>query len=363
MSLPVHQPTSPPGTHANALADSLVVPQSDVRTIRKNWRPFLLSLLTHVGLMVALLLFGFWRAGVPGDPAGQLRPVGIVLTAQQDSDEVEYFDQELPSELQDQPQESEASPAAAAAPPALSPLAPPTDLKLPGLVGEAEFDASQMANVAKPSTGVEPYELSDSELALIRADRQLLKSRKPRGDATTIQVFGSGGLTGRSFVFVLDRSKSMGAGGLDVIDAARRELAVAIGQLESNHAFQVIGYNNKTVTLSVRALLDANEENKGLVAGYIGDLAAFGATNHYHGLMAAASFRPDIVVLLTDGGSPELNSGELQDIMRVAPDKCQFHCLQFGAGALQQPSRFMTSLADQTGGSYRYIDVRTWEKN
>ena len=79
---------------------------------------------------------------------------------------------------------------------------------------------------------------------MIADDQRRIKAQQPVGNPASISVFGSGQLNGRRFVFVIDRSQSMGAGGLGVLDRARTELANAINQLESNHSFQIVAYHD-----------------------------------------------------------------------------------------------------------------------
>jgi len=123
-----------------------------------------------------------------------------------------------------------------------------------------------------------------------------------------------------------------------------------------------VGYHERTVTMSSRNLLDATKANQQQVAGYIGSLAAFGGTEHENGLVAALTFQPDVVVLMTDGGYPELNAGQLRLIERMAGKKTEIHCIQFGIGPLQTTQNFMMKLASQNNGSFRYIDVNHWKQ-
>ncbi len=203
-------------------------------------------------------------------------------------------------------------------------------------------------------------EFTAAELSQIAAERQRLEGLLPRGEPATIRVFGSGGLVGRKFVFLIDRSKSMGDEGLGVIERANAELQTALSQLTSDHEFQVIAYHHETTMIDHRALLPATTENRQKVSEFIQNLAAFGGTEHESGLIAALALKPDIVVVLTDGGLPEMNSGQLATIRRMANKNTQVHCLHFGNGPAPS-STFMTTLAQENRGTYKYIDVSTWK--
>jgi hypothetical protein len=218
-----------------------------------------------------------------------------------------------------------------------------------------------MAGNTTSSSDNTPYELSDDDLKLIQSDQKLIKDRRPKGSPTTISVFGSGDLTGRQFVFLIDRSKSMGEQGLGVLEQARIELTSAINALSDNHSFQIVVYHNSTGTLGKRKLLPATKQNKARVTEYLQNVMAFGGTNHERGLYSAMAYDPDIIVMMTDGGSPDLNDGQIDVIRRSASDT-QIHTLQFGLGDASAANHFLKRLANKTGGTYRYIDVRSWRK-
>jgi hypothetical protein len=203
-------------------------------------------------------------------------------------------------------------------------------------------------------------ELTAEELKEIAAERLRLESLMPRGDPATIHLFGSGGMTGRKFVFVIDRSKSMGNEGLGVLDRAQSELQRALSRLTADHQFQIVAYHHQTSTLEPRALQSASAENRQKVAEFIQTLAAFGGTEHESGLIAGLAFKPDIVVLITDGGLPEMNAAQLATIRRMAGKTTQIHCLQFGNGPGPSDS-FMMTLAAENQGTYKYIDVSKWD--
>ena len=323
-----------------------------------------MSLITHLLLATFLIILGY-SSGTQGSSDKVIR-AGIVLTNLKQDKETEYLSPEdLPEDVEAKPASNPNAAESADTPPPLAAAAQSIDR--PEFTGAeavktTELDANQMADVPNKGKLDSQYELSEEDLELIRADQRLLKSRAPIGDPVTLSIFGSEGLNGRSFAFVIDRSKSMGAGGLDVIRASRKELSAAINKLESHHLFQIIGYHERTTVVSkTRKMLKATDENKNAVPGFIDSLGAYGATNHENGLVAAIAFKPDVIVLMTDGGYPELNESELKLMNRFASG-CQIHCIQFGIGPMQQSINFMTKLAEQNNGSFRYVDVRELRK-
>ncbi len=319
-----------------------------------------MSLILHVSLL--LILFFMFR---PSDVAGrgeELRQASVVLVKQDSNQETEYLEET------DVPESN--SPAAESQPVATLADSAPPELKLPeledvlGPITAADtptVSANQLAVPTKRNHSSE-FELTEEDLEMIRREQRLVQSRKPVGQPATLNVFGSGDMTGRTFVFVLDRSQSMGTGGLGVLSRARKELKIAVSQLADHHSFQVVGYNDRTITISRRALLNANHANKQLVPEFIGNMVAFGPTKHEQGLIGALAFRPDAIVLMTDGGAPGLNETVLKRIRLMARGKTQIHCVQFGIGPNQNKDNFMLKLAEQNNGSFNYINVNNWSK-
>ena len=149
---------------------------------------------------------------------------------------------------------------------------------------------------------------------------------------------------------------------LGVLKRAVKELSTAINQLEDYHQFQIVAYNDRTITMSRREMLPASEFNKKQAPEFINGLIAFGGTSHDYGLYAALAFHPDVVVLMTDAGFPELNGGHLNEMKIMSRGKVQIHTIQFGSGPFQVDDNFMKQLALQSQGSFRYIDVNQWYK-
>ncbi len=332
--------------------------------IRKSARPALLSIATH-GVLVIVLIFLARPSGnlAKGEPH---RTVSVVI-ADASELETEYLTENDVPDDPDEASEQEAAPDAAASPAPQLPEPSQAETKTnPTPLPSPQTDASQFTERFQPTGATSEYKLTKEDLDMIAADQRLLKSRQPVGDPTSISVFGTGKLTGRTFVFVLDRSQSMGGSGLGVLFRAEKEITNAVAKLEKHHLFQIAAYHDRSTTLSRRQLLKATPENKQKVAGFIARLAAFGATEHENGLTTALTFRPDVIVLLTDGGYPTLNASQLKTAQLMAGNRngkkrTEIHCVQFGFGANQQPRNFMVELAKQNHGTYRYVDVTEWD--
>ena len=305
-------------------------------------------------LLLAILLFSFFRSPQPDEP---VRRGSIVLTSIDENQDQDFLTEEDMEDVMEEATVAAAAPATDAAPSIDIP-------EIDSLPGPPPVDpspnATEIANESNVDQPTLQFELSEAELAEIAKEQRRLKSRQPKGDPISINVFDGTKMTGRRFVFIIDRSQSMGSDGLGVLHRAQEELTNAISQLQPNHEFQIVAYHSRTVTISERRMLTASENNKALVKPFLQRLAAFGATEHSYGINAALAFRPDTVVLLTDGGYPGLTSSEFSQIKKSARN-AEFHCIQFGLGPLQKSLNFMTQLATQCDGTFRYIDVRNWK--
>lgn len=325
------------------------------RSIVPAW---LLSIGVHVTLLICL---SFLAAGA-GDSISTdeaVRAVGIVLTRKSDRVEHEYFT-ELSQEAPDPDSLAAASADTRSAQPSI-PATAPESMVLPefALPTTSDIPLAGVTSVDTPklTVGNSRPKLPGIDESAIIADEQARMRAAARGPTTKLSVFGSKEATGGSFVFLIDRSQSMGIGGLGVLQDAEDELIRVLKGLDAKHRFQVVVYHDKSVYLERRELLPATDENKALVSGFLSSKAAFGATGHELALMSALSLEPDVIFLLTDGGEPALNAQEIRAITKLARPRTSIHCIQFGTGPLQDSNNFLARLAAATGGEYGYVDV------
>lgn len=331
----------------------------------RPWQAAGLSCAIHTLLL--LLLAWLVSHAPPGQKLEETpRRVTLVLAETDDESQAETTYLEQPSA----PSPSESAPPGGPLP--SEPL-PSEPLALPPAAAVKEDQARETPPLPAPgpaaliesatamTTGVRgeqpSNELSAETLAAIAEEQRELANRPKPGPIATTSIFGSAPLKGRKFVFVLDRSKSMGAGGLDVLSSAQVELFQALAPLSPENQFQIVAYHQQTVTLKERKLLPASEENKSEVNAFIQRLVPFGSTDHEAGLYMALELEPDVIILLTDGDTPELNDGQIQALVRVTKGRAAIHCIQFGLAASEPPGSFMRKLAAKTGGTYRYLDV------
>lgn len=324
-------------------------------------RPATLSFVLHLGLLLlaAWLIRAKPPSGLGGEP---LRRTAIVLATQPAAERTEYVSESDETTSQPVPDPAPAQPIPELPPELTEPAATSSAQSAAPSAELQQFDAGAMAQAATGVSGDFEAAFSAADLeAIAREQRELSGRGQPPPPATTA-IFGSGPLTGTRFVFLLDRSRSMGSGGLGVIGRARAELEQALGALGEQHLFQIVAYHQSTVMVDRRDMLPVTKENRRLAGNFIDHLAAFGATEHRTGLLSSLALMPDVLVLLSDGGFPTLNDGQIGEIMKENRSGATIHCVEFGTSDVPPANSFMERLALRSGGTYRYVDVKLWRK-
>jgi hypothetical protein len=144
--------------------------------------------------------------------------------------------------------------------------------------------------------------------------------------ASTISFFQISS-RGRTVVYVIDRSASMGLnGGLAL---AKRELRISIERLPPSTRFQLIAYNRFTEPVRIGgqiSLLSADWENKSRVLRTIEDLRAEGGTDHLAALKRALIYQPEDIFFFTD--ADDLTDAQIQIVTNLNRGRTAIHCLE-----------------------------------
>jgi hypothetical protein len=181
---------------------------------------------------------------------------------------------------------------------------------------------------------------------------------KEGGKAQT-RFFGLVG-EGYKFVYVFDRSGSMGGSSRAALRDVKAELAASLKTLDTVHQFQIIFYNERPVLFTPAAALGrlafATEENKDRVLKFIDSVPADGGTDHEAALKFAIRFRPDVIFFLTDGDDPRLTPRQLEKVRDQAAG-ITIHVIRFGDGPQPAGDNFLADLAHQNGGQFVYVDI------
>src|SRR5207253_7177085 len=101
-----------------------------------------------------------------------------------------------------------------------------------------------------------------------------------------------------------------------------------------------VAYNQAVAYLTDRELIAATADNKRKLLNFIANLAAYGQTEHSRGLLAALRLKPEVIFLLTDGGDPPLDPGQLRLIREEAAPRTSIHCVHFGRGPQRESKNF-----------------------
>lgn len=243
------------------------------------------------------------------------------------------------------------SPAAADTPPLESPL--------PGPAAVASSADAMLRDVSELAT-----DRASSQRGLPDAS-ELIESRAPSGAVggkATTGVFGVEG-TGTRFVYVFDRSASMGDLGGRPMRAAQQQLLASLAQLGRTHQFQIVFYNEAPQVFNPNApqpprLLFADAQMQRLAERFVRGMIAAGGTQHWDALRLALDMRPDVIFLLTDGTENPITPGQLAQIRRQNQRQgTQIQTIEFGSGPQASSYNFLVQLAEQNHGQYAYVDV------
>lgn len=335
------------------MADKLSTADPSPAAIRRLAVPsWLMSVLLHGAILTTLIV------SFPALPRGVLtergREVGLVLRQDGPEGEEHYLGEE--SSEASETSTSESAPlsqtSAESSSPQFSDLlneSPPADPSdaLPVAAHDAIGAGAVGASTDKALPGLESLTQGTG-----------LNTNPSLGKAST-KVFGVPG-EGYKFVYVFDRSASMGGNGRSTLSAAKAELIKSLASLGQEHQFQIIFYNESPSILNIAGtnrLVFGTEQNKQLARRFIGGITADGATRHEEALLLALRLKPDVIFFLTDADEPVLGASQLQRIQRLCEGVTTINTIEFGLGPAMADENFLAQLARQNGGHYAYFDI------
>lgn len=324
----------------------------DMRHRRLVLPSWLLSALIHAATLAMFLWLSQTRGCGPdyrGDEGEGFRTVGVYLTSGESEEE--------PT---DEPvEESTTSVADPASSFSQSPLldAPPIEVERP-------------ADTAEPVIGLGgPPQITGGSSPIPSLETTPIAGAPPRNRAVlgrSTSLFGVQD-AGRRFVYVLDRSGSMTDTDYDALRSAKTELMASLEHLDATQQFQVIFYNDKVLELVPRSqrteMFRGIDPHRQDVASQLGSVLAEGGTSHIDALKAALKYNADVIFFLTDADTPGLNTEELEWVRRRNNGGARIHCIEFGVSPdltkKGGPRNFLQKLAEQNGGSYKYLNVKS----
>jgi len=159
---------------------------------------------------------------------------------------------------------------------------------------------------------------------------------------------------GNRFVYVFDRSASMGEPEGIPLAAAKQALLSSLEELGDVQQFYVIFYNDRLQVFSPAGtrgrLVFATEQNRREARRFIDAVKAAGGTRHEEALAAAFRLDPDVVFLLTDADAKDdLTAEGLERLSKMGSgSRCMV--VQFGDPSARSPR--LQELATRCGGRY-----------
>ena len=312
---------------------------------RRGIPAWLLSLLLHLSVFTILgLVVQVTPGGLPN--AGDTLRGGEIVLASNATGKTEYFsDADGGDSSQAAATNADVAVDATASPVAAVPEQPPT--------GGPQLPAPNASDAGSGLPG-----------GLAPGAGELLGSSKggPRGTGVgqkaQTEVFGVQG-EGSSFLYVFDRSSSMGGFEGRPLASAKRELIASLEKLDQVRQFQIIFYNQEPHLMQLggqQGMVFANDDGKRQAADFVGRIIASGGTRHMEALTLALNLRPDVIFFLTDADEPQLSPAELAKIRRLNHGT-SINAVEFGAGAPSGTVNFLKRLARENGGNYGYVDV------
>ncbi len=154
---------------------------------------------------------------------------------------------------------------------------------------------------------------------------------------------------GKSVVYVLDHSSSMGVDGL--LRRACGSIKASLGQLNTECRFQIVAYSGGVDRFDSRLML-ATVENRERAGRWLDTLFAEGSSDHRSGIREALSLHPDAIFLLTD--ADDLDEKEVRAIRVLLHDPVYFSAAVFG-GTQSKRGTPLERLTREMGGAVKYV--------
>jgi hypothetical protein len=305
---------------------------------------WLMSVMLHATLFIAI---GLMAPGLRNPPASETeRVVGIALVERTSADTVQYFSGVGSAGT------NTTTPAGTAA--STGPVGPPS-------VNDLQMEFAVNLPTGSGLKGVAGGTLELPNASGLTGGGSGSRRGPVGGGQTRTQIFGANG-DGSEFVYVFDRSSSMGGFGGRPLAAAKVELQRSLSDLVSGNQFQIIFYNEQPSVFNPfrpnpPKMFFGTDENKQLAKEYIQTVSAAGGTAHRQALELALRMGPDVIFFLTDAAEPELTASELADLRKRNRAESMINAIEFGSGPFPGGENFLIRLARQNRGQHVYVDV------
>jgi hypothetical protein len=329
----------PPPIHRPPVAAPL-----DEQALRRRWLGWIVAAVACVAL---LLLAFFLRTSPERDVVRKPgRQTGIKLDKPAPSDSARSAATEGVPEVEAPPSFAETT----------------TTSLMDRIAGEPPMDTAKL--LPKPSAATSPPLASTGPTGAAGMELGAGRLGAFGVESVRTSVFGVEG-RGQRFVYVFDRSGSMGDNDDSLLQSAKDELLRSLEVLSDLQQFQIIFYNEEPILMRLAAqpgrLVFASDENKAVARKFLERITAGGGTGHEEALALAIKMHPDVIFFLTDADEPTMTAEQLARIRRLNDERTAIHTIEFGHGPkVGEEENFIVQLATQNGGKYRYVDVTGW---
>jgi hypothetical protein len=151
--------------------------------------------------------------------------------------------------------------------------------------------------------------------------------------------------------YVCDSSGSM----LNLFDILRMELRRAIDGLKPVQAFDIIFFSEDKFRALDKQLLLAVPENKRKAYDFLETTSPHGSTDPIPGLQLAFKAGPQLIYMLTDGEFNN-NAAIIEEIRKLNKDgRVKINTIAFGNDASESFHAFLSQIAKENGGTYRWV--------
>jgi hypothetical protein len=158
----------------------------------------------------------------------------------------------------------------------------------------------------------------------------------------------------RRIVYVIDRSASMGPGGL--FELACRELISSLERLPAAARFQVIAYNRQAEVLRIRGSSEfqaATAASLVAVRELLSQMETEGGTDHLAAIKRALLLQPDVIYLVTDAA--ELGAREIHAIQALNRKGTIINTIELRRSMAASGKSSLEILAGSNHGLYRSV--------
>ena len=222
-----------------------------------------------------------------------------------------------------------------------------TDRQTTETLAQIDVDLKEVELDTQIDLAVTSAELSDSAANIQWAEMAAEGAgSKGRGGASFFGLRASGG----KFVFVVDKSGSMGSNSSMPLNTAKQELIRSIQAMDEDMKFYVIFYDSGALPMKETDLVTATQKNKKRCFDWIESITANDGTEPGGAMMKALQLKPDAIWLLSDG---EFGQQAVEIIRKNnTGKKIKIHTIAFmsdsGRAILRQ-------IAEENNGNYRFV--------